>query len=128
MMEKGLVSVLTASPAIADGRVYPRLPQNPTFPLVRYQLINADRTNDIRGQNVGPTQFTVQIDCMARGYEQAKELAASVFNRLNGYNGTWGTDICRFCTIDSENDFYEQDGDDVTTWVTQRYLIWTNND
>jgi hypothetical protein len=128
MMEKGLVTVLKVAPAVAGGRVFPRLPQNPTFPLIRYQVINVDRVNDIRGLNVGPTQFTVQLDCMARSYEDAKILAASVFTRLNGYNGTWGTDVCRFCTIDTENDFYEQDGDDITHWVSQRYQIWTNND
>lgn len=128
MMEKGLVTVLGIAPAVAGGRVFPRLPQNPTFPLVRYQVINVDRVNDIRGLNVGPTEFTVQLDCMARSYEDAKILAASVFTRLNGYNGTWGTDVCRFCTIDTENDFYEQDGDDITHWVSQRYQIWTNND
>lgn len=128
MMEKGLVTVLGTAPAVAGGRVFPRLPQNPTFPLVRYQVINVDRVNDIRGLNVGPTEFTVQLDCMARSYEDAKILAASVFTRLNGYNGTWGTDVCRFCTIDTENDFYEQDGDDITHWVSQRYQIWTNND
>jgi len=128
MMEKGLVSVLTGSPSIAGGRIYPRLPQNPIFPLVRYQLINVDRTNDITGSNVGPSQFTVQIDCMGRSYEDSKTLADSVFVRLNGYNGTWGTNLCRFCTIDTENDFYEQDGDDITHWVSQRYMIWTNND
>jgi hypothetical protein len=31
MMELGLVSVLKAAPAMAGGRVFPRLPQNPTF-------------------------------------------------------------------------------------------------
>lgn len=128
MMEIGLVARLKVNPAIAGGRIFPRLPQNPTFPLVRYQLINVDRTNDITGSNVGPSQFTVQIDCMARTYDESKTLAASVFTRLNGYNGTWGTNICRFCTIDTENDFYEQDGDDITHWVSQRYMIWTNND
>lgn len=127
-MEQGLVTVLKANVAVAAGRVYPRLPQDPVFPLVRYQLINVDRLNDITGANVGPSQFTVQVDCMARSYDEAKTLAASVFTRLNGYNGAWGSSICRFCKIDTENDFYEQDGDDVTHWVTQRYLIWTNND
>ena len=128
MMEEGLVSVLKTATAIAGGRIYPRLPQNPTFPLVRYQLINVDRVNDITGENVGPSKFTLQIDCMARNYADAKTLGASVFARLNGYNGTWGSSVCRFCTIDTESDFYEQDGDDVTHWVTQRYSIWTNND
>jgi hypothetical protein len=128
MMELGLVSVLKGSPTVAGGRVFPRLPQNPTFPLVRYQLINVTRTNDIGGDNVGPSEFTIQIDCMGKSYADAKTLAASVFSRLNGYNGIWGSSVCRFCTIESENDFYEQDGDDVTHWVTQRYLIWTNDD
>jgi hypothetical protein len=65
---------------------------------------------------------------MAKSYVDAKTLAASVFSRLNGYNGLWGESVCRFCTIESENDLYEQDGDDVTHFVVQRYLIYTNDD
>lgn len=126
-METGLITVLAATPAIAGGRVYPRIPQRPTFPLIRYQRINTTRTNGIDGTNLGPTQFTIQIDCMAKTYADSKTLAAAVLERLNGYRGAWGSSTCRFCTIQTENDFYEQEGDDVTHWVSQRFLIWTND-
>jgi len=127
-METGLIAVLAVSPAIAGGRVYPRLPQNPTFPLIRYQRVNTNRVNDVAGTNVGPTQFTIQVDCMANSYAQAKALAALVLARLNGYQGAWSSSVCRFCTIQTENDFYEQEGDAITHWVSQRYLIWTNDE
>ena len=128
MSELGLVAVLGASPSIAQGRFYPRLPQNVVFPAVRYNRINTKRTKDINGANVGPTQFSFQIDCMAKSYSQAKALAAQVMGRLDGYKGTWGSSQCRFCTLETENDFDEQDGDNITYWVSQRYMIWTNNE
>lgn len=128
MSELGLVARLGASPAIAGGRFFPRLPQNVAYPAVRYKRINTSRRKDINGANVGPTQFSFQIDCMAKTYEQAKALAAQVMDRLDGYKGAWGASQCRFCTLESENDFDEQDGDDVTHWVSQRYVVWTNNE
>jgi hypothetical protein len=127
MVEKGLYSVLTAQQPIAGGRIYPRLPQNVVLPAVRYQQIGSVRVNSIDGDNVGPTEFTLQIDCMATTYADAKALASAVFNRLHGYRGAWGDSICRFCTLQTDNDFYEQDGDDITHWVSQRFLVWTND-
>jgi hypothetical protein len=126
MMEEGLVARLGASPAIAGGRVYPRVPQKAVFPLVRFNRIGSTRTHAVDGLNVGPTEFVVQIDCMAKSYTESKQLAEDVFNRLNTYKGAWGLDVCRYCMIQTDNDFFEQDGDDVTHWVSQRYVIWTN--
>jgi hypothetical protein len=127
MVEKGLYTVLTTPATIAGARIYPRLPQNVAFPAVRYQQIGSTRIHSIEGDNVGPTEFTMQIDCMGNTYADAKNLAAAVFGRLHGYRGAWGSSICRFCTLQTDNDFYEQDGDDITHWVSQRYLVWTND-
>jgi hypothetical protein len=128
MMEQGLIALLTASPAIAGGRVYPRLPQNVVFPAIRYQMIDARRITSIDAQNVGPTEFTLQIDCVGKTYAESKTLANQVRQKLHTYRGSWGTSICRYCYLQSENDLYEQDGDDVTHWVAQRYVITTNDE
>jgi hypothetical protein len=126
-MEEGLISVLTGSPAIAGGRIYPIIPQGATKPLVRYQVIDTRRIVAVDGINVGPTEFTVQLDCVGATYQQAKELSRQVLARLHTYSGTWGSSICRFCYIQSENDLYEQNGDNVTHWVAQRYIVTTND-
>lgn len=128
-LEKGLYSKLTGnSPqTLAESRVYPRLPQGVVFPAIRYQRITATRTQSLDA-NVGVTEVTMQVDCMAESYSQAKTLADSVRVILHGFRGVWGTLTARHVSLDTENDFYEQDGDRVTHWVTQRYRIWTNMD
>jgi hypothetical protein len=120
-LEKGLKTVLTGT-----ATCWPRLPQRPTFPLVRYQRISTDRQNSIDGSNVGVTETGLQIDCISDSYDEAKTLADSVRGILHGYIGAWGTLTARFVHLQTENDFYEEDGDRVTHWVSQRYQVWTN--
>ena len=120
-LEKGLVTVLAGTVA-----AYPRLEQPASFPVARYQRIVTDRTNSIDGLNVGVTEVGMQIDCMSDSYPGSKELADSVRAVLHGYTGSWGTLTAHFVNLQTENDFYEQDGDRVTHWVSQRYQIWTD--
>jgi len=129
-LEKGLYSKLTGnSPqTLAASRVYPRLPQGVTFPAIRYQRITASR-NQALDSNVGVTDVTMQVDCMAQTYSDTKTLADSVRVILHGFSGTWGTTLtARLVKLETENDFYEQEGDRVTHWVSQRYRIWTDMD
>ena len=128
-LEKGLYTLITSnSPqTLAASRVYPRLPQGVTFPAVRYQRISTSRVQALDSA-VGVTEATVQVDCMAESYSESKTLADSVRVILHDYMGSWGTLLARHVSLDSENDFYEQDGDRVTHWVSQRYRIWTNMD
>lgn len=127
-LEKGLYALLAGtSPQTAGGRIYPRLPQNVTFPAIRYQRITTTRQHALDA-TVGVTDATVQVDCMAASYSAAKSLADSVRTLLHGYRGAWGTLTAHLVSLETENDMYEQDGDEVTHWVTQRYRIWTNMD
>lgn len=120
-LEKGLIIVMNGT-----ATCFPRLPQPPTYPLVRYQRIYTTRTDSIDGANVGVTEAGLQLDCMSDSYEGAKLLADAVRAVLNGYTGSWGTLIARFVHLQTENDFYEQAGDRITHWVNQRYQVWTN--
>ena len=122
MIETGLPSLLSG----VITRVYPRTPQQPTFPLVRYQRITTTRTANIDGTKAGPTEFMLQLDCMAKSYSEAKQLAKNVMDTLHTYRGAWGSYQCQFCMLESESDFEEQDGDDYTHWVSQRYVIYIN--
>jgi len=129
VLEKGLYSkIATNSPqTLAAGRVYPLLPQGTTFPAILYTRIATDRTQALDG-NVGVTEATVAIDCLAENYSQAKTLADEVRTILHGYSGAWSTLVCRNCVLETETDFSEQDGDRVTHSVTQIYRIWTDMD
>ena len=128
-LEKGLVTVLSSvgSPpvALAGGRIYPRTPQNATRPFIRYTRISTSRNQSLTGP-VGVTEASVQVDCMADTYADAKSLADAVRVVLHGYRGAWGTLRAQLVHLQAENDFSEQDGDKITHWVSQRYQVWTN--
>lgn len=128
-MEKGLYSLLSAnSPqTAAAARIYPRLPQNATYPVIRYQRIETTRQQSL-DSNVGVVAATIQLDCIATSYSAAKSLADEVRSILHGYSGTWSTLQCQNVMLESENDFDYQDGDLVVHWVTQRYRIYTDMD
>lgn len=121
-LEKGLVSRLSG---VAGGRIYPRTPQNPTYPFVRYQRITTTRQQSLTGA-VGVTEATLQVDCMADTYAEAKTTADAARTALHGYTGTWGTLKAHLVHLQAENDFSEQEGDKVTHWVSQRYQVWTD--
>ncbi len=112
---------------LAGVRVYPRTPQNPTLPLIRYTRLTTTRNLALDG-NVGVTEASIQVDCMARSYSDAKTLADSVRTILHGYTGAWSTLTARLVKLETENDFAEQDGDRVTHRVVQRYRVWTDMD
>jgi len=120
-LDKGLKGLL-------DGLagVFPILPQPPTFPVIRYQRVYVTRQTSIDAVNVGVTEVGMQVDCMATTHDAARTLADSVFGILNGYTGAWGTLTARLVLLQTENDLYDQDGDKITHWVSQRYQIWTN--
>ena len=120
-LEKGLVTVLTAT-----ATCYPRVVQPAAFPLVRYQLIYITRDVSIDGSKVGVTEAGLQLDCMATTYDGAKTLADAVRGVLHAYSGSWGTLVARFVELENETDAYEQEGDKVIHWVSQRYKVWTD--
>lgn len=128
-LEQGLYTMLSgASPQTTAGsRVYPRVPQGATYPLIRYQRISTTREQALTSA-VGVTEAGIQVDCMASSYSAAKALADEVRTILHDYTGAWGTLVARHVALDTENDIYEQDGDDVTHWVSQRYRIFTDMD
>ena len=128
MIESNLLGFLGS---LVSNRVYPRLPQAATFPLIRYQRISAQRSSNIDGTDAGPSGITIQIDCMARGasaYSQSKTLAENTRKLLNRYRGAMGDINVLFVTMESETDFENQEGDDITHWVSQRYTFHINEE
>jgi len=126
-LEKGLFSILSGnSPQTsAESRIYPRLPQGVTLPAIRYQRISTERTLSLTGP-VGVNNGTVQVDCRADSYSEAKDLADEVRGILHGYSGTWGTLTARLVNLETESDLEYIDGDKVIHWVVQRYRIHTD--
>lgn len=120
---EGLQSVLSGT-----ARVTPRYDQPLTLPAVRFQRIYTTRVKAVDGLKVGVTEVGLQLDCMATTYSAALDLADSVRGVLDAYNGAWGTLTAHYVVLDTENDFYEEDGDRIVHWVTQRYKVYTDMD
>lgn len=123
IIESGLLSFLGP---LASNRVYPRVPQNATYPLIRYQRISAQRQSNIDGSDAGPSAITIQVDSMGKGssaYSESKQLAESVRLLLHRYRGNVGAVPVQFVTMESESDFEQIEGDQIYHWVSQRYTF-----
>lgn len=78
----------------ASGRVtIARAPQNQTTPFVVFQEVASERWRTINDRT-GMCQDTFQIDVYGSTMNEAKELALSIENSLDGYRGTvyYGSD------------------------------------
>lgn len=91
MIEHAIYSLLTAAAGtIAAERVYPTLlPQGGAFPAVTQQRISTPREVSHSGPH-GYTDFRQQINCWARGLDEAWTLAYQVRFLLDGYHGVAG--------------------------------------
>lgn len=110
MIGKAIKARLTAhsgTDALVGGRIYPlRLPQGPTYPAVRYQVISAPRTQ-LMGGPVGEVHARVQVDCYALTYEEADQLSAQVRIALNRWDGTSGGVVVEAVFLENERDIDE---------------------
>lgn len=93
MIGKALRARLTShagTSALIGSRVYPlRLPQGPTYPAVRYQVIGAPRVHAM-GADTGQVDARVQVDSYAETYAGAQALAEQVRLALSRWEGTAG--------------------------------------
>ena len=70
--------IVTALSGVASGRVYPQIaPENATYPLVNYRIINKAPITTIHGTTLA-TDYTVVFECWATTYAGALSLADSV--------------------------------------------------
>lgn len=98
--------------ALVATRVHPQvLPQRPTYPAVRYAVIDTPRDMHMQGAS-GLTWPRVQIDGFAQTYAAAVELAKAIRLAMNGFQGTMGTgpgvEVDAVFLVD-ERDLYDDD-------------------
>ena len=93
--------------ALVDSRVYPmRLPQGPTYPAVRYQVIGAPRTH-LMGDTPNASQWVharVQVDSYAATYAGAHALAYQIRMALSRWSGSAGGIAVEVAFLDAERD------------------------
>jgi len=106
-IEAGLVTKLAATTAITDitsTRIYPEvLPQDGTVPALTYQRVAGYEVASMDGVT-GLARTTIQINCIAATYIEAKALRDAVRTALAGTSGTWGSTTVQACYGDGERD------------------------
>jgi hypothetical protein len=102
-----LVALLLADSAVsalvADRIGAATLPERMARPNITYQLISAQRVN----ANDGPAGLvfaTIQVSCWADAHKTAKQVAAAVRERLNGFTGSAGGLTVQSLLLDDERD------------------------
>ena len=98
------LSAHSGTSALVSARIYPmRLPQPPTYPAVRYQVIGAPRTHAM-GVDTGEVHARVQVDCYATTYSGVRALADQVRLALNRWGDTAGGVVVDHVLLDEERD------------------------
>ena len=107
--------------ALAGTRMHARkLPQTPTLPAIVYQRIDTRRLHEMDGPD-GLPRPRMQVTSWATTPAAAYDLAAAVRERLDGYEGTWGTLAISSCLCVGERDV--EDPDAGRNGVAQDYMI-----
>ncbi len=96
--------------ALVSTRIYPMvLPQNPTYPAVRYQRISGTRLSAI-DVDIGIAQPRFQVDCYAETYLGVKSLFTEVRGALQRWTGTHSGVVVLDSRMEGgDRDFYEDD-------------------
>lgn len=133
------IETAVANYVITDGtvaglvvaRIYPlRLPQNPTYPALVFRRVSGPQLHNLAGA-AGRATPRLQIDCYAETYLEAKDLAAAVKARLDGYRGTMDTAdspavtfTVDTCKLENSLDFDESDVPNKTLHrIAQDYIV-----
>lgn len=97
-IRQALVTYLSGLQGLADlvgDRISPlRHRMGVDYPRVRYQVVSHQRVRSASGP-CGQGQARLQLDCLARSYEEAYQVARLVVGtkaepRMDGYTGAWG--------------------------------------
>jgi hypothetical protein len=108
------------SAAGATGVFFTRLPQNPSYPVVSYQVISNEREGSLSG---GSRIFRarVQIDVWGRAAVDVQSVSDAIRTLLDGNDVTQGGTRFASAWVVNESDLYE-DQDEVYR-VTSDYEV-----
>jgi len=98
--------------ALASTRIYPVvIPQNPTFPLITYQVVSTPVLHTLDGTSAPNSR--IQIDCWAETALAAHGLADAVETALDNYSGTMNSaDVVSGSLLINRQDIFEEDVED----------------
>lgn len=108
---------------LAGGAVYAlRAPQGSKDPFVIFQRINSERWRSINNPS-GIAQAHIQIDAYAGSYYEAKTLAASVEEILDGYKGTVSSVRIAGISLQDDHDTFDQTDEPFLFRVSATYFV-----
>lgn len=114
-MEEDLLALLMADDgvsAIAGDRVsWGYRPQSSELPAIVLHLVSEVPSYVLSG-DTGQRQSRVQVDCMAFGYLEARNLSRAVTTALSGFSGVAGSTVFQGIFQDSARDLSESGGAD----------------
>lgn len=117
----------TAVTALVSTRIYPLLaPASASLPFVTWRRSGINREQTLAGP-MGVPRVSVQYSIYGSTYEQARDVADSMRQVLDGYGGTAdNTQVKQASLEDESDDFVELAGADMPPvyQITQTYDIW----
>lgn len=94
--------------AIVSTRIYPlRLPQEATYPALRFERDSETEIEDFGGQG-GLNTTDIQIDAIADTHAAAITLADAVKAVLLNYRGTMGSTVIRYTRLNATFDAWDE--------------------
>jgi hypothetical protein len=124
MIDQDLVAHIAALETAAGARVHlGNAPQNTTFPFVVIRRTGGNTPLTLGGISLF-SRANFSINVIAKEYADAYPIANAIKDSLHGFRGVMGDTTVRSSRCVSEpSDGSEIDGDKVTRWLTQDYLI-----
>lgn len=90
------------------ARVYPlKLPQQPTYPAITYQVISDQSEQLLEGAD-RIRRARIQVDIWDDDISKCEEIAGFVRTLLDGQDNTQGSTRFRATWLDNEQDLYEE--------------------
>lgn len=112
MIEKALFSRLdnnSAVSALVASRIYPeKIPQSPTYPLIRYSVRDVDQPRAM-GSDPAMATKSIQVDCYDSTYTGVKDLADKVRQALQRWSGVTASVTVQGSFLISEIDIFEEE-------------------
>ena len=124
MIDQDLVAFVAGLSTAAGSRVHlGNAPQNTAYPFVVIRRTGGTTPKTLGGISLfSRGQFSINV--IAKEYADAYPIANTIHDALHGYYGTIGDTTVQSARCLSEpSDGSEIDGDKVTRWLTQDFLI-----
>jgi hypothetical protein len=125
MLSKAIYTILSTNAgvsALIGTRIYPlKIPSNPTYPLITYQLISQPQVHTMDNKHYSNSRM--QVDAWATTFLSGQGLGDAIDSALNGYKGiVTSQENIHSCLQISREDYHEEGTEDYR--VSFDYSIW----